>query len=228
VVWYSIIGTGNLFKITTCSPYTDFPTQVTVTSGCPEVSWDCTPSLVDDECSVNANSASYEWITVPGQKYEISVGGKAAGQMGYFELQVTEYVLPKNAYCASPEFIPDPQGGNVTVSGSTVNAVEIPMCGIESDAVWYVVIGNGNNFTVSTCSPNTDFPTQVTVNIDCGASSWFDELECVSSTVDSTCSVNANGASYTWTTTANQKYEISVSGREPGVQGNFELTLTEL
>ncbi|KAG7367307.1 hypothetical protein IV203_029978 [Nitzschia inconspicua] len=224
VVWYSFIGTGNKFRISTCSPKTDFPTQVTRTSKCYSYSTHCEQSLTDDTCSLNTNGASLEWVTVPDEKYEVSVGGKSAGQEGNFELQIAEFILPDNAYCASPEFVTIPNGvGSITVSGSNVNAVESPRCGLESDAVWYAVIGNGKVFTVSTCSPNTDFLTQVTVTQKCYSYSTY----CNSALTDNDCSVNANGASYSWLTTVGEKYEISVSGREAGVQGNFELTITE-
>jgi hypothetical protein len=226
VAWYSIVGTGDLFKISTCSEKTDFPTQVGKTIACSTWELDgCFSTLIDTGCTANTYGAAFSFMTEWNQKYEISVGGRQAGDMGNFELNVTEYKLPKNAYCASPTPLPDPQGGSVTVSGSTKNAfAETPACGTESDAVWYSVVGNGKRFTVSTCSPNTDFPTQVGKTIAC--STW--EMDgCESSQIDTACTVNTNGASITWETVVGQVYEISVSGREDEVQGTFDLILSE-
>jgi hypothetical protein len=226
VAWYSIIGTGHLFKISTCSETTDFPTQVTKTIGCSGYDFDgCFSTLIDTGCTANTYGAAFSFMTEWNQKYELSVGGRAAGDMGNFKLNVTEYKLPKNAYCASPTAIPDPQGGSVTVSGSTKNAFgDPPACGKESDAVWYNVVGNGKTFTISTCSPNTDFPTQVGKTSYCSSYDWDG---CYSSQIDPACTVNTNGASITWETVVGQIYEISVSGREDTVQGNFELILSE-
>jgi hypothetical protein len=90
--------------------------------------------------------------------------------------------------------------------------------------VWYNVVGNGKTFTISTCSPNTDFPTQVGKTSYCSSYDWDG---CYSSQIDPACTVNTNGASITWETVVGQIYEISVSGREDTVQGNFELILSE-
>jgi hypothetical protein len=224
VVWYSVFGTGNPFEISTCSEKTDFPTQITKTSDCELSSLYCTFSLIDEECTVNTNGASLFFHTEPNQNYGISVGGRSSGDMGSFELKVTEYILPENAFCDDPKFIQANQGGSVSVSGSTVNAYgDKPTCGADgSDSVWYAVTGNGKTFTVSTCSEKTDFPTQIT------KLSWCDSsLGCEFSQVDNMCTVNTNGASLTWDTTVNEIYRFSVGGREDGVVGNFELTLTE-
>jgi hypothetical protein len=229
VVWFAVIGTGDPFRVTTCSPNTDFPTQVVVSTDCVADYWSdlCEARLTDDNCTVNTNGASYYWNTEKDVKYDISVGGQQSGQVGNFELKVTQYTLPTNAYCETAEFISLPQGGSVTVSGSTVNAIDTPFCGTPADTVWYAVVGTGKTFTASTCSPNTDFPTQVIVatTSNCYFDRWSDL--CEPGLTDPTCTVNAYGAAVTWETILDQKYEIAVSSREAGVEGNFELTVTE-
>jgi hypothetical protein len=88
VVWYSFVGTGSTFKVTTCSAVTDFATQVTVSSDCDSST--CTASVLDLDCSSNPFAAAVEWLTEAGVIYDISVGGRSNDVEGNFELTVTE------------------------------------------------------------------------------------------------------------------------------------------
>ena len=221
-VWYSVVGTGNVFKATTCSEATEFPTQVSVTENCSPSSSYCSSEVQDLECPGNA--AAMEWVTEAGVTYQIAVGGRSAEAEGNFELTLTEKVLPGGAYCDNPVQLSAPQGSTVSVTGSTVNAINSATCGISNTAVFYSVTGTGNTFKATTCSEATNFATQVSVTENCSPSSWY----CSSEVQDLDCPSNTQAASVSWLSEAGVTYQIAVGGRAQDSQGSFELHVTEV
>jgi hypothetical protein len=216
-VFYSVVGNGNAFTVTTCSEKTTFPTQISVTTDCS--TWSCSSEVNDLECPGNA--ASKEWVAEAGVIYQVAVGGRTPEAEGDFELTLSEKILPPGAYCATPTALAAPQGTTVSVTGSTINAINPAPCGETNTAVFYSVIGTGNRFNVTTCSEVTDFATQISVASDC--SPWY----CSSELQDLECPTNTNAASTSWVTEQGVTYQIAVGGRTPTNQGNFELHLTE-
>ena len=265
------MGTGNTFKLTSCSDYTDFPTQLVVSRSCSGYSHSCWPSLKDNDCKINQNAARFDWQTEEGVLYDIAIGSRTPESRGNYELILTETSdqlaseppsseptteepttpepttpaptaeppttpepttqppttlmplnpgTPASLICADAILLDPPQGKSTVVSGSTVGAENNAYCGQRQSAVWYGAIGTGNVFEISTCSDETTFPTQVTKSENCGT--W----SCDSSLQDLECS-NAHGATSSWLTEANEVYYLSVSGRSPGDQGNFQMSLTE-
>ncbi len=92
-VWYSVIGTGNLFTASTCSGFS-YDTKLNVYTG------SCEGLLCidgnDDACGLGS---SISWPSNPGQPYYLLVQG-FGGQIGNFELTLTEDVFTLFTECA--------------------------------------------------------------------------------------------------------------------------------
>lgn len=116
---------------------------------------------------------------------------------------------------------------NDSVIGSTVNATfdaGVAACGtaLTAPGVWYTVTGTGNAMTVTTCSPNTNFDTKLSVYCgECGA------LNCIAGNDDDFgCAVNTLQSTVSWCSQEGATYYILVHGFDVNV-GDFELTLTD-
>jgi hypothetical protein len=222
-VFYSFAGTGSKVKISTCSASTDFATAITVTNSCSD---SC--SLASDgdlECTTNADAAAVTFDTVAAQSYTLIVYGRQPGLEGNFGISALEYTPPVNNNLEnSIAFLPG-LTENTVITGSTVNATVGPYfgnCPPNTDiapTVFYSFEGTGSKVKISTCSASTDFATAITV----GPGSCL-----FASDGDPECTTNANAAAITFDTVAAQIYTLIVYGRQPGLEGNFQLSLIDL
>ncbi|MDQ3047148.1 MAG: T9SS type A sorting domain-containing protein [Bacteroidota bacterium] len=113
-VWYSVVGNGNQFTLTTCGGTTNYDTYLAVYTG-------TCASLVgvavnDDACGA---SSSVTFCTTVGVTYSIHVYGFASNS-GNFTLNATETVIPTPS--VSPSSAAICSGGasaTITASGST-------------------------------------------------------------------------------------------------------------
>lgn len=218
-VWFLVQGTGGKLLASTCNQATNFATEIAIFKG------DC-GSLVcitgaDQFCG---NKASVYWDTVAGETYSILVHGSDYGlvqNIGDFGLTVDEFVPEENDACESA--IPlDPSGDRML--GSTFFATDdgASRCvGIQSygPGVWYSVQTTvGTVLRASTCDPETDFDTQISIfRGSCGS------LTCVI-TDDNSCGLQSSVA---WSAAAGIDYYIFVHGREKTSSGDFTLTVEE-
>ncbi len=89
-----------------------------------------------------------------------------------------------------------------------------------SAGIWYYISGTGDSITLSTCSSNTNFDTQLAVFDDCSS------FNCVAANNDApSCTTNGAFSSLTFATAENKDYYIFVSGREVTDKGRFELSV---
>jgi hypothetical protein len=236
-----MVGTGNLFRLSTCSQLTTFPTQIAIHEGtCDEIlNGDistCTSSIQDLTCGTNeVNAASIEWVSEVGAVYQIAVGGQDVGDEGDFQLTATEVDIPLNSRCETPIDITPPLLGSKTVNGTCVSTLETlgycaPTTSGAMTGLWYRVIGTGNQMTVSTCSPKTDFQTYIFLHDwndpieECSPSSYCYGI--LTGTPDLDCPTSTYATSLTWPSEYHT-YDIVVGGQVGRSLGSFELTVTE-
>ncbi|GJM21401.1 MAG: hypothetical protein DHS20C15_13160 [Planctomycetota bacterium] len=117
-------------------------------------------------------------------------------------------------------------GANDSTNGTTVGATfdGVEACGTPNTApgVWYTVTGTGNTMTATTCSPNTDFDSKISVFCgDCDALNCIggndDDINCVNDTLQST---------FSWCSQEGATYYVLVHAFDVNV-GNFELTMID-
>ncbi len=126
----------------------------------------------------------------------------------------------ENDLCQNPL----PIGCNETVFGNTENATpDNPPCrGLANTGggLWYSFVGTGQDVTLSTCHPGTNYDTYLSVYAaDC------DEPICVASNDNSTGCFNTGKSELSFFAAAGGTYRILVDGLN-GAEGDFQLTLT--
>ncbi|MDX2175442.1 MAG: hypothetical protein SF028_03120 [Candidatus Sumerlaeia bacterium] len=228
-VWFEFQGTGAPVTFSTCSQFTNFDTVITVFDGnCEELS--CVDFSDDSDCSGPEGVQSEVTIfTEDDATYYIAIHGANSEEGGNFELTVS---------CDGP---PPPGPGEVCgtalpiacdsfVSGNTENGLPAAFdCGGEEWAEiprWYTFVGDGQVATLSTCHPDTDFDTVISVFTgDCG------EPLCIDSNNDAgECGDSPGASEFSFQTNAGETYFVAVYGA--GLAGEFEeygtfsLTLT--
>merc|ERR1712137_779198 len=222
ILWFSInTDVGANVTVSTCSSYTDFDTYIRVYSGNCNI-----PSCVaygdDEPCQYSSTFSTVNWIST-GDAYIIGVGGYSTAQ-GKFELIISaEAGRPEG--CSNADLIPGPYSTPVSVYDSTVglSAYSTSYCLLStvSPVKWYEIMPNaGDQVTVSTCNPSTDFDTTLSVFTgDCN------NLVCAFSS-DDNCTSTSNGRASVISFPASQtSYYVAVSGYN-GASGNYELSVT--
>jgi hypothetical protein len=217
-VWYRIIGNGLTMVVSTCSPLTDFDTEVGVFVGdCDRLF--CVGGNDDIGCEANSLASQVAWLSIPGEEYLIFVTECCSGP-GTFQLTVDCYKeSPPNDFCADaiPLSVPS------SILGQTVTATTdafVADCGQEAPGVWYAVVGTGGTMTATTCSLQSTYDTRI--GVYCGT--CFD-LTCVADNDDS-CGIDAGLASTVeWCSVAGAAYFILVNGFDDEI-GKFRLTVT--
>lgn len=218
-LWYSIVGTGGNITASTCSPNTDFDTQLGIFSGtCGALT--CVAGNNNDLGCDNPRYSTVTWASTANVTYYIVVAG-VLGADGDFELSIDcEVVAPPNDLCADAE----PIGCGETVSGNTETASTEPglgFCGTSltsAPGLWYSHVGDGSLVTVSTCN-TADFDTKIGVfSGTCGA------LVCEAGNDDgSGCSGFTSETSFI--STPGTTYYIYVTGFGSAT-GSFDLSVT--
>ena len=106
----------------------------------------------------------------------------------------------------------------------------------EAKGLWFSALGNGNEYTLSTCSPDTDFDTSIQVfvagkNGYAAADDACDNLQCVpgaGSDLDPGCGLSSSptrASAVTFVTEPGERYYILVFGRRATDSGSFVLAL---
>jgi subtilisin-like proprotein convertase family protein len=167
-----------------------------------------------------------------GQKYVFNVNDPSLGQQNKMDAVVLAPVvdvtllpppgalgIPANDDCANAEALAIGGTANGTTIGATTDTA--PTCGTDVTApgVWYSVVGNGNDVTLSTCN-TADYDTKI--NVYCLG---CDTLACVDGNDDGTgCS--GFTSELTIGTQAGTEYLVLVNGFSGSI-GNFALSLTD-
>ena len=211
-VWYKVQGNGNTISVSTCGPDTDFDARISMFTGtCGALN--CAAHTTSD-CA--GGDGSLRWATDRGSTYYLLVHGQDDFSLGNFVLTLEEESL--NDSCGDAIEI---EGRSNTYFGSNVNAQlsDARGCGNEKTrGLWYKLIGTGGEVTVSTCSSQTDFDTEISVF----SGSSCAEMSCVQTATDG-CGIQAELA---FGTTSGVEYFFRVRGQNPKDVGNFMMTVS--
>lgn len=226
-MWYLVIGTGDNFRVDTCSNYTNFDTEISLYRGICGVDLECMGGN-DDSCSGIASAL--QWKTEIGVLYYIKVHGHGLGSVGDFGLTFSSFPSPANGICSGAEFF---SIGMNSSTGSTVGAAAIyddaPSCYASSShlfpSIWYTVQGNGKAITASTCGAGTETSTSIAVYS--GSCDGINDLNCeTAGHYDYSCPEEKVTATATWFASDGIDYYVQVIS-EDGFGGSVELKITE-
>lgn len=245
-VWYEIDGSDEAIDASTCGTEPDFDTRIAVyrrTDLSGELS--CV-AMNDDFCGLGskvtwfASSDSSYLIRVYGfasqaGTFELQVGADLMNDgQNYVELPVST-PMPgldlgtdhhSNDECIDATILDNANDDETFWGDTSVASISYSMegaCGsarwIPSNGVWYTVQGEGQTITVSTCSPETTFDTQLSVSSgSCG------DLHCVDGNDDGNACPNF-GSTVTFFALQGQKYFIHLFGFS-GASGIFKFSKT--
>ena len=213
-VWYSLVGTGARFRVSTCTKETNFDTTVVVSQrDCDSIGASCVGYEWGDanQCEDGNVGATLEFFTDSGVVYKVAVTGYSSGELGSFGLDVLEYILPPNDRCSEATNLEaSSDGGSVFALGNTANAtLETLECSYAGEVpmVWYSIVGTGSRMRASTCSMDTLGPTTIVVSErECDTVG----VSCISTT-DVECSDSNLGSVVEWDSTEGTTYKISVA-----------------
>ncbi|MEZ4684863.1 MAG: dockerin type I domain-containing protein [Bacteroidia bacterium] len=211
-VWYSFIGNGDRFAISTCTA--DYDTRVSVYTGsCGNLS--CLTGN-DDFCGLQSLTLIR---SLPNQFYYVLVHG-ANGETGNFTLELACESSPANDNCTNASPLTCGVAAIGTTQGATLDTS--PVCGgmaQTSPGVWYSFTGNGDVASLSTCGFLSNFDTRISVFTG-GCSG----LNCVIENDDEACLFGSRLSALNFLTNNGEQYLVLVHGFG-GQTGNFILNL---
>jgi hypothetical protein len=206
----------------------------------------CIEKVLDNGDNVGNCGAgsSFSWVAQVGEQYHVLVSppyDSIATEFDDFTIELVDNDQCK--YAAGP-ITPTSSGAvlsyttvHATVDGSSSSNSEAlsSTCGGASAAstggpgVWYLVQGNGQALTASTCSEETTFDTQLSVFRDGGGDGGCGSLQCVNGNNDF-CGIQST---VVWPSVVNETYYILVHGAtdndattSSSSTGAFTLTLS--
>ncbi len=194
--------------------------------GCNGTGWTC----IDDITNANTGNANVNIALTSGVTYyimadpESTTGGNVTWTLNCPTLP------PPNDNCSNAIAITTlPYNSPVTSNNPATDDVPTSPsgCSTQGSNVWYTVIGNGNEFTATTCNASTNFDTEVRVYTgNCGALNSMAEVVCNDD--DATCGSGTLKSTVTWCTSPSVIYYISVGyyASGPGY-GNFVLSVLD-
>jgi hypothetical protein len=227
-VWFSLIGTGDVFSISTCSSELTFDTALSVSTGsCDNQTCITTGAYNDYGClETSYSAAKVIFHTEVGVEYYIQVQSLSSSSDGELELHISTVIVPANDVCSDAINIPV---GTETISGSITNATAPPsfnnFCSYLYDApdVWYTLIGTGDAYAVSTCSSVLNFDSALSVssgscsNQACITSDAYNGAPCPNGFYST--------ARVVFRTEVGEEYFIAVQGINYPSEGDFELQI---
>lgn len=241
-VWYTFVpeGDGEL-TLSTCGT-AEFDTIIAVytspipgLNACPPVDGGVgTSSLIacnddTDECGGGVLQSKLTVDVVGGKSYKIRLGG-FNGASGSGELQVDFKSV--GALCFDGIVVTGDDGQTAVVTGTTVDNYETfpPCTPFSSPGEWvtYYCTCEHQNVELSTCHPETDFDTVLTVyreSVSQGCDGIL--IECVDDTESAACLLNGfhRKSKASFTAQYGEVYHILISGYSETAKGNFKLTV---
>lgn len=231
-VWYSIsVENDQRLTVSTCHEGTAIDTRLQIFSECNGTN-PCVTGNDDaedaPECELpdgHNYKSSATWCAEGGTTYYIIVGGYDVGDeyAGDIELTVSpegpalDCAPPANDTCEGAE--PLAMGESVTAyNGLAQTNDDTDSCaGITPyHGMWYTVVGDGGQITVSTCNDTTSFDTVIQVFCDCPY------LGCVNGD-DDAC---ASSSEVSWCSESGKTYYVLVGGYGEDEIGYFKLSAT--
>lgn len=215
-LWYKVIGNGELLTASTCGLDTNFDTRLDVYIAENESSCDVLSCLSTNDDACGSASSEVEWQSFLGEVYIIRVYGFSETSFGDFELSISSRAVTFDEVSDECETAV-PLSPYSEVYGTTIGATPDPLlasCGeatsVVSGGVWYQVIGDGNTLTATTCTPRTNFDTQISVYTgSCDGDNMLSMalMQCVNGN-DQFC---ADQSSVEWSTEPGVIYYVVVS-----------------
>ncbi|KAL7572869.1 hypothetical protein ACA910_004524 [Epithemia clementina (nom. ined.)] len=202
-VWYTILGTGKLTRITyEADSYNEELSVFSSNSSCSDL-----------VCEEYADSI-LDWVTQNNVSYYILLTGNNEQSVGPYTFTVTDYETPANNNCVNAELI-SMDNLPFTTQGTTLGAVDDFTnggCGVPttSRGVWYTLTGTGRVTRVVLDSDVTD-----SFAIFTGSS--CDALECF----------RFVSMEDEFVAEANVTYYIYLYGFSPDTAGPYELTVSD-
>ena len=236
-VWFTTIGNGNIFEVSTCSDRTNFGTAIQVlTGGCDDLQCLHNAGRIFDRVCSKTNSDEWNRFgtrvrieTIPDEVYSFLVLSRLGANTGVFDIHLDEIVTPPNDRCdgATLMVVDVPRlhiGNTASASIGTNYGCGSSSLGVNNAApgVWYVAIGNGDTYSASTCTQWTNFDTAIQVF----SGSSCDALTCIAGSSTDSCSQSSGSSTVSFPTIDGETYYIYVFGRQPSDTGTFILTLT--
>jgi hypothetical protein len=174
-------------------------------------------------CEAGSTTGNLSWNAQQDTTYYLRVNGRDDPPAD-FELNIgfDPALVPSNSVCpAAMNLMPD----DPVLLGSTTHASlpNVASCGNPAvhtaPGVWFKVRGSGNFLSASTCNPETNFNTTLTLYRDnCNS------LECVDVNFQDRTSCGEQ-SSMTWFATDQEDYFVLVSGSR---SGDFGLSIQEI
>ncbi|CAJ1967243.1 unnamed protein product [Cylindrotheca closterium] len=213
--WFSLIGTGNEFKVSTCSADVDLDTEVSLFQG----------SCGALQCVAGtgralpcAEGGVISWKTVPDSMYYIYVSGRGS-RVGDFWLTIEETEVVGSIcteHLALGAFSTKSIKGFIEV-GST-EPVQIEGLVGTARGVWYELIGTGNLVELSVCGMDSSFDGRVSVSTgDCS-----DRI-----VLGQTSKCGEDGDNVKFVTTVGHKYQVFVHGDDDEATGEYTLSMKD-
>jgi hypothetical protein len=211
-VWHQFIGTGMTMKISVCNDETDFDARVSLFTGsCNGLS--CV-AYTQSRCGDNDEILI---TTHVGMTYHLFVHGPDSVSIGNYLLTIEETEINDScAMSSSLELAASPQYFGSTLSAG--NSTALGCSGdpsSESGALWYTFVGTGEVVTLSTCSAQTDFNSDIRVYS--GSCSQF---ECVSDVSATSCE---DQSMLSFQSVVDEVYYTRIGGINTSDSGNFVL-----
>lgn len=217
-VFYSVVGTGEIFVATTTHPSTDFDTKLNVYRGSCLI-----PICIGSNDDSAGATSEVTFQTEVGQTYNILVHG-FNGATGNFGLQVVAALTPANDACDDAVTLSGelPVSGTTTGSSSKVAFAQSQCEPIEGAGVWVEYIGTGKLVAITTCSEVGFFDTRLHLfEGSCGS------LTCIDSNDDFFFENDQFPCSFIeFEATIGVSYKILVSGYA-GATGDYILSVVE-
>ncbi len=223
-VWYSLIGTGQVIAISSCTDELNFDAAISVSSGSCDMHKCILTSMWNDmDCLHTRYSAARVVLrTEVGVEYFFAVHSPFDPIGGEFGLKVSTLEAPPNDICSGAVSI---QADSGTFPGSITNASGLlGLSYSDMPSVWYSLMGTGDVYAISTCSSELNFDSGVIV-----FTGPCDSLKEIAYNAYSSCSETFySTARVVFRTQIGVAYFIAVEGLNYPTQGNFVLALETL
>eukprot|EP00339_Tiarina_fusa_P012669 CAMPEP_0117085010 /NCGR_PEP_ID=MMETSP0472-20121206/59804_1 /TAXON_ID=693140 ORGANISM="Tiarina fusus, Strain LIS" /NCGR_SAMPLE_ID=MMETSP0472 /ASSEMBLY_ACC=CAM_ASM_000603 /LENGTH=2345 /DNA_ID=CAMNT_0004814179 /DNA_START=233 /DNA_END=7270 /DNA_ORIENTATION=- len=224
-LWYSVVGTGNVMSVSTCSQLTYYDTLVTVyQDGCDSLQ--CVPSAEQQQgCFDYYPGTAVSWVSEPGRLYHVLVGSRY-GEVSQFEINLFE-VSEASEGCSESQLleIDGPAVSQALDSDVFEPSDDVCMQAFRAGAWYRVESPEDTVLRASTCSGITSFFTGISVmeGSECGF------LACTASMrpFEYVPNCGETGAQIEWAAKSGVVYYVLVHG-EFGERGIFSLSITSL
>lgn len=219
--WYTVQGNGQQLLASTCDDDTNYSSQISIYTGSCGIT---TLACVFYGIQYCNEKASVYWESEVGVTYYIFVHGSRYGvfpNVGQYALTVDTFVTEPNDTCEDSILLEGTIGMTIGSTFASTISYDAPVCSTffsQAPGIWYRVVGTGASLRASTCDPDTDFDTLISVY-----RGTCDLLECVN-TDDNSCGLQASVA---WTALESETYYIYVHGRLQSSVGRFALYIEE-